>query len=499
MGSPLHAVRFLATGEGRVLREAAALLEMLGAEVVRVGDLAGPVHAARSGEIDAAGALDASGRLGDPPFPVVRLAPDPGRGALPGEGADAWAKSGAAALTGDPDAPPYGAPGVLVERVLAAGAVVQLLAACRGVALDLDPVALLGERAALAGFGRRGTTSVGGACEVVAASDGWIAVNVARPEDVEALPALVDGEARPGDWRATCDAIARRPRAELVERAALLGLPLAAWPGPDGVAVASPYRVDRAEPRRRVSGGGASGAMGDAPQRPLVVDLTSLWAGPLATSLMEAAGARVVKVEGRRRPDGARRGPAAFFDLLNAGKECLALDFDDEADRALLRSMIRRADLVVEGSRPRVMAALGIDPAEVVRAGRTSWISITGHGREGEAAARVAFGDDAAFEGGCTVDEPPRFVADAVADPIAGLYAAAAGLAALVGSRGNVFDVALARAAAYARGRGGARGERYDPTVPVAPPRARDVHRRASAHGAHSDSLRAEFGYGRPA
>jgi hypothetical protein len=114
---------------------------------------------------------------------------------------------------------------------------------------------------------------------------------------------------------------------------------------------------------------------------------------------------------------------------------------------------------------------------------------------------RVAFGDDAAVEGGCTVDDPPRFVADAVADPITGLYAAAAGLAALVGRRGNVFDIALARAAAYARGHGGPRSVRYDDAElaagsRIAAPQARPAGGVAAAHGAHSGSLRAEFGYG---
>jgi crotonobetainyl-CoA:carnitine CoA-transferase CaiB-like acyl-CoA transferase len=210
----------------------------------------------------------------------------------------------------------------------------------------------------------------------------------------------------------------------------------------------------------------------------------------------------VVKVEGSRRPDGARRGPKAFFDLLNVGKECLALDFSEARDRDLLGALIERADLVVEASRPRVMTGLGVDPRDVVRTGRTTWIAITGHGREGDVAMRVAFGDDAAFEGGCTVDEPPRFVADAVADPVAGLYAAAAGLAAVVGRRGNVIDLALARAAGYARGHRGPRAARYDQSDGradgrVAEPRARPVVGDAAALGAHSDSLRAEFGYGR--
>ena len=115
--------------------------------------------------------------------------------------------------------------------------------------------------------------------------------------------------------------------------------------------------------------------------RPIVLDFSSLWAGPLAGSFLADAGARVIKVEGEGRPDGARSGPAAFYDLLNAGKETITIDFGDRADQALLRRMVAAADLVIEASRPRAMAAVGLDPSTVVEASATSWLSITGHGR----------------------------------------------------------------------------------------------------------------------
>jgi hypothetical protein len=485
--APLAGLRFLLAGPGAVVDEAGRLLALLGADVVHVPDMRGPVHGARTAGIDADGAVDATGLLGAPGYPVVSVAPalDP---------AAAWATAGMAGLTGDPDGPAWTAPGQLVARVLAAGAVVQLLAACRGMALDLDALALLGERAAITGFGRRGQTAVGGSAEIVATADGWVAVNLARAEDVELLPALVDGEATAEDWVGVRAALGRRTGDALVARATLLGLPLARWPGPDGSATPAPFRVDGRTPTARVR------AMADRPgapagERPLVVDLTSLWAGPLATSLLAATGARVVKVEGARRPDGARLGPAPFFDLLNAGKECIALDFTVDEDRALLTSLLASADLVVEASRPRVMAAIGIDPAEVVRDGRATWISITGYGRDGDDAMRVAFGDDAAFAAGCTVGDPPRFVGDALADPIAGLYAAAVGLAALGGRRGHVVDCSLRDAAAFARGAGGERGAPYEGRL--GEPRARVAAGSAPAFGADTAAVRAEFRYGR--
>jgi crotonobetainyl-CoA:carnitine CoA-transferase CaiB-like acyl-CoA transferase len=223
-----------------------------------------------------------------------------------------------------------------------------------------------------------------------------------------------------------------------------------------------------------------------------VVDLSSLWAGPLAGGLLAAAGARVVKVESTGRPDGARRGPAAFYDLLNHGKESVALDFTDPSDLDVLRALVARADIVIEASRPRVMPSLGIDPAAVAASGRTTWISISGHGRIGAGANRVAFGDDAAVAAGCTIGDPPRFVADAAADPIAGIYAACAGLAACAGERGQLIDIALVDAAAYACG--GRIGAVTDAgTHAVAAPHARPVPGRAAPLGRDTDAVRAQL------
>ena len=104
-----------------------------------------------------------------------------------------------------------------------------------------------------------------------------------------------------------------------VEAATLLGLPV----GRLGEAAGSPaLRAEQVVP----AGPGSDVAPDpDAPPG-LVVDLSSLWAGPLCAQLLGQAGARVVKVESTTRPDGARQGPAGFYDLLHAGQRSVALD-----------------------------------------------------------------------------------------------------------------------------------------------------------------------------
>jgi crotonobetainyl-CoA:carnitine CoA-transferase CaiB-like acyl-CoA transferase len=187
-----------------------------------------------------------------------------------------------------------------------------------------------------------------------------------------------------------------------------------------------------------------------------VVDLSSLWAGPLCAHLLGLAGARVIKVEGSRRPDGARFGPPRFFELLHHGHDSVALDLATAVGRDELRQLISRADVVIEASRPRALESMGASYEDLRARGWCGvWLSITGHGRTGPAARRVAFGDDAAVAGGLVGGggrRPVVFCADAIADPATGLLGAAAVLRARASGRTGLLDVALARTAAHLAG-----------------------------------------------
>jgi crotonobetainyl-CoA:carnitine CoA-transferase CaiB-like acyl-CoA transferase len=209
--------------------------------------------------------------------------------------------------------------------------------------------------------------------------------------------------------------------------------------------------------------------------------------------LLAQAGATVVKVEGLRRPDGARRGHASFFDLLNAGKRCITIDFDDEHDARMLEALMTRACLVIEGSRRRVMDRLGIDVAAIVDRG-TSWLSITAYGRDGVGANRIGFGDDVAVAAGLAVaGSPPFFVGDAIADPITGLYAAVAGLACISAPTAHLVDANLHRVTRYAAGAVETRDDHPVLTEAAAAPQARPARGVAEAHGASTREIFAEF------
>ena len=164
----------------------------------------------------------------------------------------------------------------------------------------------------------------------------------------------------------------------------------------------------------------------------LVADLSSMWAGPLCGHLLAAAGATVVKVEGRARPDGTRGGDPRFFDWMNSSKLSYAIDFRDDD----LRPLLEAADVVIEGSRPAALIRRGLGPEQVRGRDGRVWLRITGYGTEGERADRVAFGDDAAVAGGL-VGEGVEFIGDAIADPLTGLAATRAVLDALGSGRGR--------------------------------------------------------------
>ena len=383
---------------------------------------------------------------------------------------DAWAASGAMALTGRRRGPALGPPAPLVERIELVAAELRRTSRHLGAEVSVDALALLGERAALAGLQRDGAISCGGTTRLLRADGGWLGVSLARAHDVELLPAWLGTEIPDCDpWDALADAVAGRVPSELVERVAMLGLPVAALAEraapaipPDAPFFPLPLRVTHVAP-------GPAPATIDGL---LVVDLSALWAGPLCASLVAATGATVVKVESVHRRDGARDGPAGFFHLLNADKQSVVLDLGGGRGRATLDRLLRRADVVVEGSRPRALEQLGVDVQRHLAASATRvWVSITGHGRGGRDGNRVAFGDDAAVAGGLVAWEgdQPLFCADAIADPATGLVAAAACLAALAAGGTWLLDVAMAEVAADLAGPTLA----VPPHLVAAPPRAR--------------------------
>lgn len=384
------------------------------------------------------------------------------------EAAAAWAASGMGALSGPPPGRRLGPPAPLVQQVLGRGRRMTATAASWGRDLEADWLALLGERAALEGLRAAGRASCGGAARLLRCEDNWVGVSLARPSDVDLVPAwlALAGDGRPwrppgpaaapseptwrtpeSFWRSLGARVRSRRGARLSAAAEVLGLPV----GVLGERRAAP------DGGVRLHDAAASGD-GGPPRR--VVDLSTLWAGPLCASLLGRCATDVLKVSSRNRPDGAATGDAAWDRLLNGTKVHVELALDTATGRAQLADLLAEADVVVESARPRALEQMGIFAAEVMALpnGPRAWVSITGHGRS---SARVAFGDDAAVAGGLVVSnaDGPWFCGDAVADPLSGIAAADAALRCLADRRRAIVEVSMAGVAAAHAG----------PTLPNTP------------------------------
>lgn len=357
----------------------------------------------------------------------------------PAADAAAWADSGLMALSGAADGAgqPCAAPLAAQAR-----AVLETWHAAFGPsALDiLDGAALCAERAALLGLQRAGTTAAGGSCRLLQVADGWLAINLAREDDAALLPAWLEDEtATPEHLPAL---LRTRGLHELLDRGRVLGLAVAAATRPP-----IPERwfqcLQRGRPR----------AHGTRPWR--VLDLSALWAGPLCAQLLRLAGAEVVKLESSGRPDGARRGNAEFYDLMNHGKRSVALDFGRDEGRRALRALIAQADVVIESARPRGLRQLGIVAEDcVAQQPGLVWLAISAHGRDEEREHWIGYGDDAAIAGGLgalALDDGGgmRFHGDAIGDPLTGLHAALLARSALEAGGGALLSISLSGLVAW--------------------------------------------------
>lgn len=309
----------------------------------------------------------------------------------------------------------------------------------------MDGVTLLGERAMLANRRIPGRVSAGGGCRLYEALDDSVALNLARAADRELLAALFQTEDLDAfDDRAIAACIARSRATTLVERGRSMGLAIAA----------EHERLPAAATlcTALVEGLPAATIAGSAPK---VLDLSALWAGPLAAHLLWLAGADVVKVESRTRPDAMRQGDPAFHALLNQGKASVVLDFADAGDRRALMRLVAASDIVIEAARPRALEQLGLDAAQWVRTSPgLVWISITGHGVQGDSAGWVGFGDDCGVAGGLsaalrTASGRSGFVGDAIGDPLTGIAAASVAWDAWKSGRGGRFGMALSQVVAH--------------------------------------------------
>jgi crotonobetainyl-CoA:carnitine CoA-transferase CaiB-like acyl-CoA transferase len=190
-----------------------------------------------------------------------------------------------------------------------------------------------------------------------------------------------------------------------------------------------------------------------------VLDLATLFAGPLAATLLGDFGAEVVKVEHPTKPDPSRgHGPSKdgvglWWKILGRNKRTITLDLSKPGGRATLLQLAATADVLIENFRPGTLEKWDLGWAELSAVNpRLILTRVTAFGQFGPYAHRPGFGTLAeAMSGFAAItgepDAPPTLPPFGLADSIAGLATAYAVLTALAArertGEGQVVDMAI--------------------------------------------------------
>lgn len=190
-----------------------------------------------------------------------------------------------------------------------------------------------------------------------------------------------------------------------------------------------------------------------------VLDVSTVFAGPMAAMHLGDAGAEVIKIEHPRRPDPARgHGPSKdghnlWWKTLGRNKQLVQLDLSSAAGAEVFRRLAATADVVIENFRPDTMERWGIGPDVLLEDNpRLVMARVTGFGQVGPYRRRPGFGTLAEAMSGFAAltgepDGPPTLPAFGLADGIASLATAYAVMLALHergrSGRGQVIDVAI--------------------------------------------------------
>ncbi|WP_377273529.1 CaiB/BaiF CoA transferase family protein [Peterkaempfera sp. SMS 1(5)a] len=190
-----------------------------------------------------------------------------------------------------------------------------------------------------------------------------------------------------------------------------------------------------------------------------VLDLATLFAGPLAATLLGDFGAEVIKIEHPKRPDPSRgHGPSKdgvglWWKLLGRNKSAITLDLSTKDGQDVLVRLAATADVVIENFRPGTLERwnLGYDRLSAANPGLVL-ARVTGFGQFGPYSRRPGFGTLAeAMSGFAAItgepDGAPTLPPFGLADSIAALTTAYAVMTALAGREhtgaGQVIDMAI--------------------------------------------------------
>ena len=162
-----------------------------------------------------------------------------------------------------------------------------------------------------------------------------------------------------------------------------------------------------------------------------VIDAATLFAGPLAATMLGDFGAEVLKIEHPTKGDPARtHGPSKdgvglWWTLLGRNKQTVALDLSTPAGADVLLRLAATADVLIENFRPGTLERWGVGPEQLHAVNPRLVIArVTGFGQKGPYASRPGFGTLAESMSGFAAitgepDGPPTLPPFGLADGIA--------------------------------------------------------------------------------
>jgi alpha-methylacyl-CoA racemase len=188
-----------------------------------------------------------------------------------------------------------------------------------------------------------------------------------------------------------------------------------------------------------------------------VVELAGIGPAPFACMLLAELGADVLRID---RPGGALSLTPPELDLVNRGRRSAALDLKQPAAVDVVRRLVERADVLIEGFRPGVAERLGLGPEECHALNpRLVYGRMTGWGQDGPLAQTAGHDIDyLALTGALHLigraGGPPQVPANLLGDFAGGsLYLVIGVLAALYDAqltgRGQVVDAAIVDGSAH--------------------------------------------------
>ena len=188
-----------------------------------------------------------------------------------------------------------------------------------------------------------------------------------------------------------------------------------------------------------------------------VIELGQLLAGPFCGQLLGDMGADVIKVEppgaGDQMRDWGQGAVKVQWEVIARNKRSVSANMRVPAGQALVRELIRHADVVVENFKPGTLEKWGLDPAQLIAEQPDLIVArMSGYGQSGPYSDRAGFGGIGEAMGGWRyiVGEPdraPSRMGVSIGDTITATYGCMGVLAALhhrdKTGQGQVIDAAL--------------------------------------------------------